>query len=169
MDPQTPRYHPGVTFSYPLTGFSRDCPFPKDRLTGLGITSWQRRKNLRLVNCLYPSMALPSPPPQRATSGQEHKKPGGSPTLSCNYFLSHQTETGGSHGDQWLPVLAPLLSGGLGSLKAHGDELRTPLPVPGSSGNPVLLHVFVPLILRARFSGGWRGQALCGPLASSLG
>lgn len=84
MDPQTPRYHPGVTFSYPLTGFSRDCPFPEDRLTGLAVTNWQRRKNLELVSCLHPSMALPPPPPQRATSGQEHMKPGGSPALNCN-------------------------------------------------------------------------------------
>ena len=32
MDPQTPRYHPGVTFSYQFMAFSADRPFPKDRL-----------------------------------------------------------------------------------------------------------------------------------------
>ena len=63
MDPQTPRYHPGVTFSYQFMAFSADRPFPKDRLTVLAITSLQRRKNLQLVSCLYPSMTVASPAP----------------------------------------------------------------------------------------------------------
>lgn len=63
MDPHTPRYHPGVTFSYPFMGFSADHPFPKDKLTVLAITSLQRRKNLELESCLLPSMVVASPAP----------------------------------------------------------------------------------------------------------
>ena len=63
MDPQTPRYHPGVTFSDQFMGFSADRPFPKDRLTVLAVTSLQRRKNLELVSCPHPSMMVASPAP----------------------------------------------------------------------------------------------------------
>ena len=150
MDPHTPRYHPGVTFSYPFMGFSADHPFPKDKLTVLAIS------NLRAV-CSRPWW-LPPLPPQRATSGQERKKPGGSPALSCNYLLSHQTETGGNHGDRRLPVLTPLLSGASG--------LRE---LVGMSWEPHFALCFCPANSERTASQEMEGAGPCTPLASSQG